>query len=175
MLAREIVPTWPATKPYRCGTVSDVAKLYLKEWRERAGLTQPAAGDLIGVTHAQIQRWEARKRGVPSARLQSIAQAYGAPGPEALFAPPLGNTGKPLRHPSTREVNAPLTPGGDARSVEETSMTPGEMAIIIEVYDSYPPDVRAGKIRELLRERLSKVTDLEAAETGPRKGRASST
>ncbi len=59
--------------------------LRIKELRDAAGLTQERLGELVGVTHAAIQRWESGKRQIPSGRIKKLAEELGVH-PGELFA-----------------------------------------------------------------------------------------
>jgi transcriptional regulator with XRE-family HTH domain len=48
----------------------------LKAARQRAGLKQPAIAEALGVSVAQVSRWENGIDNIPSARLKAMAAAY---------------------------------------------------------------------------------------------------
>ena len=48
--------------------------LRLKELRKARGYTQEQLGELVGTTHANIQRWETGKRGIAPARIYDLAK-----------------------------------------------------------------------------------------------------
>ncbi|CAM8631434.1 XRE family transcriptional regulator [Sphingobium cupriresistens] len=50
----------------------------LKAARKRANLTQEAVAEAMGVSVPQISRWENGRDGIPSQRLQSLAETYRA-------------------------------------------------------------------------------------------------
>lgn len=50
----------------------------LQHLRRRARLTQGQIAERLGVSTPQVSRWETGKDGIPSARLASLAEAYGA-------------------------------------------------------------------------------------------------
>lgn len=49
--------------------------LRLKQLRLAKPLTQQALGDLVGVTYAEIGRWENEERSIPSHRIPALAKA----------------------------------------------------------------------------------------------------
>lgn len=51
----------------------------LKAARQRLGLTQPDIAERLGVSVAQVSRWENGKDNIPSSRLAAISRAYEAP------------------------------------------------------------------------------------------------
>jgi len=50
----------------------------LKAMRKRAGLTQPAIAESLGVSVPQVSRWETGADNIPSSRLPAVASAYRA-------------------------------------------------------------------------------------------------
>ncbi len=48
----------------------------LKTARKRLNLTQETIADILGVSPAQISRWESGKDGIPSQRLPALVRAY---------------------------------------------------------------------------------------------------
>jgi len=67
--------------------------LYLREWRERSGMTQTAIALRLGTTHATVSRWERGHQGMSVEHLVATAEALGVkPGdlfrhPDAEIAP----------------------------------------------------------------------------------------
>ncbi len=51
----------------------------LKDARNKAGLTQEAAAESIGVSWMTVHRWEHDQRTISSERLERISQLYGKP------------------------------------------------------------------------------------------------
>lgn len=51
----------------------------LKVARKRLNLTQEAMAEILGISPAQISRWESGKDGIPSQRMTALAAAYQAP------------------------------------------------------------------------------------------------
>lgn len=60
----------------------------LRNVRRRAGLSQRHVADKLGVTAGQVSRWESGKSGIPSQRLQDVADAYQAVVAEIFKANP---------------------------------------------------------------------------------------
>lgn len=54
-----------------------------RELRERAGLTQRALADALGVHPSMVALWEAGQRPIPTYRLSAVAQAFGVTVSEA--------------------------------------------------------------------------------------------
>lgn len=50
--------------------------IYLKEFRERMGLTLEQMADRMDVSVSQLSRWESGNNNIPSARLPALAEAY---------------------------------------------------------------------------------------------------
>lgn len=85
----DFVPAWLSRGESACGTVRRMTPkhYYIKEWRDRAGLSQQALGDRLGVTHVAIGRWERGER-QPSIKSQrELADALGIR-PIDLLRPP---------------------------------------------------------------------------------------
>ena len=65
----------------RCAVrnVVDMKRTKLVQARKRQHLTQEGIAERMNVSVAQVSRWENGKDGIPSQRLPSLSQAYGAP------------------------------------------------------------------------------------------------
>lgn len=64
--------------------VLDMKRTKLVAARKRRNITQEVIAERMGVSVPQISRWENGKDGIPSQRLSSLSQAYGAPIGELL-------------------------------------------------------------------------------------------
>lgn len=53
-------------------------KNHLRALRKRAGLTQRVVAEALGVSEAQVSRWESGHDNIPSSRLGALAAAYRA-------------------------------------------------------------------------------------------------
>lgn len=58
--------------------IAEMAGNNLKAMRKRAGLTQPAIAEALGVSIPQVSRWETGDNNIPSDRLPALAAAYQA-------------------------------------------------------------------------------------------------
>lgn len=73
----------------------------LQEWRERNGLTQTALAKLIGVTKAQVSRWESGDRPVTADQACAIERTTGLSRERLrpdLFGPISPERAEALRH-----------------------------------------------------------------------------
>ncbi|OYW50745.1 MAG: hypothetical protein B7Y36_18865 [Novosphingobium sp. 28-62-57] len=73
-----MVPTFAARK------LAHMKRTKMIEARKRSRLTQEVIAERMNVSVAQVSRWENGKDGIPSQRLASMSQAYGAPIGELL-------------------------------------------------------------------------------------------
>lgn len=61
---------------------------YLREFRLAFGYTQEKLGELLGVTHAQVNRWENRVDNLPQQRVKAAADLFGTTPGRILDGPP---------------------------------------------------------------------------------------
>lgn len=69
-----------------CTTLASMVRL--KHLRLAANLTQERLAELVGVTHATVQRWESAQRDMPSSKVPRIAAALGCHPGELFMALP---------------------------------------------------------------------------------------
>ena len=62
--------------------------LFLKEWREKAGLTQEQLGGRVGVAGPTVSRWETGAMNWTSERIGDLADALGVEDVADLFRDP---------------------------------------------------------------------------------------
>lgn len=110
----------------------------LTKARKRAGLTQPAIAERMGVSVPQVSRWETGKDGIPSQRLPALVAAYEAPLEELLGEGVPESNGTILRYEGASDVVLPkdvpifgTTLGAprdfDGVAVEQTMLNSGEV------------------------------------------------
>lgn len=64
---------------------------FLKEWRDKRGLTQERLGELVDRSHASIQRMEARQQAITQPVLDDLAVALKTTRGAILDRPPSDN------------------------------------------------------------------------------------
>lgn len=77
-------------------------RLYLAEWREKAGLTQEQLGERLGTSDVTISRWETRRRQPDLNALAALCEAL--EGALGLDLQPMDL----YRHPDTPSADALL-------------------------------------------------------------------
>ena len=70
----------------------------LREWRERAGLTQQALADKCGVSRSQVSRWETGESRPALCSLEPLVRRLG----EALGRPDGGDNPDDVRLPGAK-------------------------------------------------------------------------
>jgi transcriptional regulator with XRE-family HTH domain len=91
-------------------------RIYLREWREAAGLSQEELALRLGVRHSAISRWESGKREITLTRLGKIAAEIT---PDGLLSTLFRDPAQPIAEHPTTAVDAleiiqlwrQLTPG----------------------------------------------------------------
>jgi transcriptional regulator with XRE-family HTH domain len=62
---------------------------FLREWREHKGMTLEAAGEAVGISHAQLGRIERRLQPYNQGLLEALAELYGTDAASLIMRNPL--------------------------------------------------------------------------------------
>jgi len=77
----------------------------LRHLRKLAGITQRVVSEALGVSEAQVSRWESGRDNIPSSRLTAMAAAY-----RTTIGEMFGDAGSEVETPGPSFAGIPATP-----------------------------------------------------------------